>query len=251
MKFLRYEMTTAKAPLLLGVKAEVVFGTLLVARNRAVRLACVLALALGALSSVREAERLPGAHQPLAAFLIVGTLAAVAGSRLFAPGAALASSRRVVTIWWAVPVGRLAGALLVILPVAAVAVIAMELADPNPILLGLSMATLAAAVASLSLSLAPTVGSSTACAMTLATIWAGAIPTTAVQALSEGSPAVRFAVLLLWHTLPLPWRANRLLELHAPLDALVLLTWIAVGVLTIGWAASQPSLLHRKSREPA
>lgn len=247
MTFLRDSIATTNLTLLLGAKAEVVFGTLLVARNRAVLLACVLALVLGGVISVQEVERFPGAHQTLTAFLVVGTLSAVAGSRLFAPGAAFAASRRVVATWWLVPVGRLIGALSVILPVSAVTVFAMELTDSDPFLLALSAITYSAAVASFSFTLATIVGSSTAAVITLATIWVGVFPSAAVHDLAERWPVARQALILLADTLPIPPRADRLLVLHDPKDAIVLCGWISVGFVATCWVTSRPTRLRRKS----
>jgi hypothetical protein len=225
-------------PLLLGAKAEIVFGTLLVVRNRAVRLACGLALTTGILLSVQEAERFPGAHQPRVVFLIAGTLAAVAGSRLFAPGGALAASRQVATTWWLVPLGRLAGALLAVLPVVVVPVIAMELSHADPLLLGFSVAMFGAAVASFSLSLAPIVGSSAAVAVAVASVWIGALPTAALHQWIEKWPVAKDAIVLLWKTLPLLWRADRLFTESSPTDALVLGVWIVVGFVVASWAST-------------
>ena len=227
-----------KLPLLLGAKAEIVFGTLLVMRNRAVRLSCALALTAGALLSVQEVERFPGAQEPRMTFLIVGTLAAVAGSRLLAPGGALAASRQVATVWWLVPLGRLTGALLVVLPVAAVPAFATVRVDVNPMLYGISVFVLAAAVASFSSSLAPMVGSSAGVTVAIAAVWIGALPTDTVHAWAERWPAVQQALAVLWNTLPLPWRADRILIARSSSDAVVLVGWIAFGFVVAGWAST-------------
>jgi hypothetical protein len=227
-----------KLPLLLGAKAETVFGALLVVRNRAVRLACGLALTTGVLLSLQEADRFPGAHQPRIVFLIAGTLTAVAGSRLFAPGGALAASRQVATTWWLVPLGRLTGALLAVLPVVVVPVIAMELTETDPLLLGFSVVMFGAAVASFSFSLAPIVGSSAAMAAAVASVWIGALPTAAAHQWIDKWPVAKKAMVLLWNTLPLPWRADRLFTESSSVDVLVLGGWIVVGFVVASWAST-------------
>ncbi len=232
-------------PLLIAAKAEVLLGTLLTARNRAVRLVCILAMTLGGVLSVQDVERIPAAHRPLTVFLIAGTLAAVAGARLFAPGGALAALRQVGAAWWLAPVGRLTGALLVVMPVVAVAVVAIKVVGADPLLLGASVTIYAAAVASFSFSLAIFVGSSTAVTATLVLVWVGAVPAAAPNTWFEQWTVVRAAWSVFWNTVPLPWRAGQLLRVGSPVDALVLAGWVVAGILLVGWASTAARPLFR------
>jgi hypothetical protein len=111
----------------------------------------------------------------------------------------------------------------------------------------LSATTYAAAVASFSFTLATIVGSSTAAVITLAMIWAGVFPSAAVHDLVERWPVARQTLILLADTLPIPPRADRLLELHHPIDAIVLCGWIFVGFVATCWATSPPARPRRKS----
>jgi hypothetical protein len=237
-----------KVPLLLGAKAEVVIGTLLVVRNRAVRIACGLALTTGVLLSVQEAERIPCAHRPATVSLIAGTLAAVAGSRLLAPGAALAASRHVATRWWLVPFGRLVGALLVVLPVVTVTVFALGLAEVEPFQFSMALTIYSAAVASLAFSFAPVVGSSAAVVATLVTVWIGALPTSAVQATVGKWPLLQHVLALLWKVFPLHWRVEQILTTRSSADMFVLIGWIVFGVVFSGWATAAVWPVGRRIR---
>ena len=222
-------------PLLLGAKAEMVVGVFLVARHRTVRLACVLALTMVVLSLVQNLGRTPRAYQPGTVFLIAGTLAAVAGSRLLAPGGALAASRQVAALFWLVPFGRLTGALLVVLPVVTVAAFFVGTAESGHFQLILAAAIYAAAVASGVLALAPATGASAAAAAGFVAVWVGSVHPFDLRAMFENWPFLQRALVLMWHLLPFQWRAVRLLETFKGVDALVLIGWIVLGVVLAGW----------------
>lgn len=220
----------------LAAKAEVVFGAHLVMRHRSPRLAVLLCLLVIAMAVARgRADTAAGLTET--ALLVAGTLGAVGGSRLFAPGAALAAARRVAAGWWVVSTGRLIGALLVTLPIVAVAVLAVG-AEANPGRVGLVSMIYAGAVVAAVIAGTPLVGASAAAALGLVGTWLGGIGPSGVSVMFEPWPAVRGSIVLLWNVLPLEWRAARWLREPNVTDSLVLLSWMVLGLTLSAWTTS-------------
>ncbi len=228
-----------------------IFGAFAVARHRTVRVAGILAFAAIA------AWMLSGvAHEPrvTASTLLVagGSLAAVAGSRLLAPGAALAAARRTGARWWLVPVGRLTGAVLVVSPAVWIGAIALGGTDDWLAVLRLALVgwLYAAAVAAVSLALAPGIGASPAGALGLLGVWFGGLAPSAMAELLAPVPYLQRPVVLLWNALPLGWRAERWWEESGWLDPTVLAVWVVVGVLLAALGAERPLSGERTTGQP-
>ena len=216
---------------LLSAKAEAVLGSLLVIRNRTAHLACGLMFAVLVLLSVQGPERLPVAHRPIAVLTIAGTLAAVAGSRLLAPGAALAAARQVAASWWVVPVGRFTGALLVVLPCALLPVLVLDPLGASPVAFGASMAVYAASTTAFTCFLAPLIGSSASLTTGLAMVLFGAIPT-------QHWPFLGGFLRLPRDVLPLQWRACEMLTGAGVTNLTVFVAWILIAVVASGWSTT-------------
>lgn len=224
-------------PILLGLKAEVVFGTLLVMRDRSVMLAGILALMVAILSLLQGFGHFEITTPPNTVFLITGMLAAVSGARLLAPGSALAASRRVAAVWWLVPLGRQAGAMVVVVPVAMATALALGLASEGWHWACVTVPVYSAAVASLGLLFSPIIGTSAASAMGVATVWCGMLSPGSVGQILERWPFLRISSVFAWHVLPLPWRAHAAVEMHSVSNLLLLLGWAASGVVAAGFVA--------------
>ena len=213
-----------------------ILGTLLVVRHRSVRLVSMLAgivLLLGMLG--------PGAGvapTPHWLFLICGSLIAVAGARLLAPGAALTSARRVAGPWWLAPGGRFLGGLILLAPFLALgAVIAGAPGDDAAGALRLAGIALlyAAALGGLAFALAPLLGATVAGSLGLVGAWLGGIGPSDVHTLLAGWSYVQRPAVLLWNTLPLAWRAERWYGEGATDDLLVLAVWIPAAFALAAW----------------
>ena len=235
---IKHDSQIMMVPLLLRAKAEMVFGALLVVRNRTVQLACLLSLIVVVLSLMDTLGRNSRTDQQATVLLIAGTIAAVVGSRLLAPGGALAASRQVAARFWLVPFGRLAGGVLVVLPVVAVAAFSLRSAEAGPVQLSIIAAVYAAAIASAVLTLAPAAGGSASAVVGCVSVWVGVVPPAEVQAVLEKWPLLQRPLVLIWHLLPLQWRAGRLLDSLSWIDALVLISWIVIGVVFAGWVTT-------------
>jgi hypothetical protein len=224
--------------LLLAAKAEAVLAVHLVIRHRTPRLAALLLLVV-VLSTVLRSHATEGAARSLWSLLLVcGTLAAVSGSRLMAPGAALSAAYRVAAPWWLVPAGRLAGAMLVVLPVVGVTTIAMGPSQSRgaevPVLLVSCVYT--GAVASTVAAATPVAGSSAAAALGLLLAWLGGLRPADIYFALEPVPFVQRPIVFLWNVLPLNWRAVRWMEDGVLADGLLLGGWLLAGVCVAGWA---------------
>ena len=102
-------------------KAEMVLGYQLVSRHRAPRFVLVLLVVFVVIQPI--APRLGEAAVPGGLLLpVAGTLAAVASSRLFAHGPALWAARSASGVTGIVVAGRFAGAMIVVVPAAVVAI---------------------------------------------------------------------------------------------------------------------------------
>ncbi|MFC1640131.1 hypothetical protein ACFL3B_05145 [Gemmatimonadota bacterium] len=224
-----------KVTLVLRARAEIVIGVHMVVRNRTVRLAFLLSLTMVVLSLLERYGQTGSADQQATVFLIAGSLAAVVGSRLLAPGGALAASRQVAARFWVVPFGRLTGGVLVVLPVITVAAFSLRTTDVDPLRLNITAAVFAAAVASAVLSLAPAIGGSAAAVAGFVAVWAGVVPPADVNALFERWPFLQRVLALVWNLFPLQWRASRMVDRLHWIDPLVLVGWIVIGVVFTGW----------------
>jgi hypothetical protein len=171
-----------------------------------------------------------------------GTLSAVAGSRLLAPGGALAGVRMAAADWWLAPVGRLLGAGCLVIPLAVMSSWVL-LAPRAPLsahwatgaVTGVYTLAGIAAIAPL----APVMGASAAAALGLFAAWFGPMLPSDVHGLFAAVPLLEGPLVLAWNVLPLPWRAARWIESGNASDALLLTGWIALGVLGAAWSASR------------
>jgi hypothetical protein len=223
----------------LTLQAEVVIGGLLVARHRAFHFAVALAFSLFLLAGASDA----GAAAIHTMIVAAGSLGAVAGMRLLAPGAPLVSVRRVAATWWVPPAGRLAGAALFLAPVIAAGALGLIWPDE-----GWGMAVRAAILcwvfaatwAACTLALAPLLGAGSAGAIGLIAVWLGGISPSAVHQLLDGAVYLQRPAVLAWNVLPLGWRAARALSGSAG-DWVLLVAWLAGGLVIGAWAASRTS----------
>lgn len=222
------------------LKAEVVLAVQLVSRHRAARLAALLVLLLIAAVAASEGASVDGRMRVV--LVATGTFAAVAGSRLLAPGGALTAARMSAADWWLAPVGRLIGAASVVLPLTLIGVVVL-LAPRSPLTAHLEMGAVAsvyaASVIAGTAALAPAVGASAAAALGFFAAWFGPMPPSDVYALFSAAPLLQRPLVLGWNILPLPWRAARWIENGNASDALLLIAWIVLGILAAAWSASR------------
>lgn len=221
-----------------ALKAEVMLGLLLVLRHRAFRLTGFLVLVIAAFAAFGLGDR-GATHAISLALLTGGSLIAVAGSRLLAPGPALAGARLVAAAWWLVPAGRLTGALLVVMPVA----LATHLAVSAPVsnLVDLVRVTLVAAayvgaLGAFTAVLAPLMGASAAASCGFLAAWMGGVPPSTVAAALQEWVYVQRPLVWVWNLLPLMWRARRWLAEGQMSDIVVFLAWIILGMVGAAWA---------------
>lgn len=224
-----------------AVRGEVLLAVLLVIRHRALRLAAVLALVVVVLTVLAGPEAGVAARRQ-AVFVVGGSLAAVAGSRLLAPGPALAAARLAAGPWWLAPLGRLIGAWLVVAPPVAVAaaVLVGSVAGPwdaaRIVAVG---AAHGAAIASFVQALGPLGGAGVAAGLGLAAAWMGGVPPSEMAAALADWPYVQAPVVAAWNVLPLDWRATRWVRAGIPADLAILLGWIGLGCLVAAWASGR------------
>ncbi len=228
------------------VKGEVVLGVLLVLRHRTVRLVGILTLLVLLLATVNDADG-TSAH---ALFVVGGCLAAVAGSRLMAPGAALAAARRAAGSWWLAPTGRLAGVLLLLAPILAVGAAALTASGGGEVpFVPLAVAALlqAAALGAVTLALAPALGASAAGMLGLIGALLGGLRPSEMHELFAAWPYAQRLVVIAWNVLPLSWRAARWLGYGPVHDLVVLGAWVVAGVCLAAWAGARAPLGERRS----
>ncbi len=228
----------------LAGKAELVLGLLLIVRHRAVRLTAVIGVAGIALGVVGNAAERPGLvlHTVL---LVGGSLGAVAGSRLLAPGAALSAAWRTASPWWLAPSGRLAGAAVLLAPavgLAAAVLIAPAKGWVPALELGFGAWVYATAAAATALAAAPVLGASASGGLAMLAVWFGGIPPSAMHELFSEWTYLQRPIVLLWNTLPLGWRASRWLVRGESTDALVLGCWILFGVMLAARGTARTAL---------
>lgn len=230
----------------LACKAELVLGMLLIVRHRAMRLTAALAVMGVALAMVGNAAQRPGLAQQTV-LLVGGSLGAVAGSRLLAPGAALVAAWRSASPSWLPSVGRLAGAALLVAPAVGLASAAL-LGPASDWRTALQLAfvgwTYATAIAAVTLAASPFLGASVSGALGLLAVWFGGIPPSAMAELFGHWSYVQRPIVLLWNALPLGWRASRWLHRAELVDALVLGTWIVLGIVLGAWGAVRVALVQ-------
>ncbi|MFQ6047272.1 MAG: hypothetical protein ACE5PT_13110 [Gemmatimonadales bacterium] len=220
----------------MALKAEVVIGVLLTVRHRTVRLAGFLAGALLLLGSFAESAVSRGLELVL---VISGTVAAVAASRLLAPGEALAAARRAGADWWVSATGRLAGVWLLILPAAWVAALILAEGMNEAIRVAWVAAVYGGAVGAVTLALTPFMGATGAAALGLLGVWLGGLPPSGIYQILSGWEYVRRPAVWLWNVLPLDWRALRWGRVGGLEDPMVMAAWIVVGVMMASWAISR------------
>jgi hypothetical protein len=220
------------------LKAEVILGLLIVIRHRAVRLTGLLVLAL-VVFAVIGIDAVENAKVYRTILVVGGSLVAVATSRLFAPGPVLAAARLVAQPWWLVPIGRLTGALLVVVSALAITVFTLAVPSQHPVDLlriGVISVLYVGALGAGTAALTPMIGASASAVCGFIAAWLGGMPPSVVAtALAEWSVAQRLAVWL-WNGLPLVWRAERWLDTGGVVDVAHLLGWIALGIAVTGWA---------------
>lgn len=228
----------------LAGKAELVLGMLLIVRHRTVRLTAAVAVTAVALGVVSNAAERPGLAQQTV-LLVGGSLGAVAGSRLLAPGAALAAAWRSASPWWLPPCGRLIGAALLLAPavgVASAALVAPARGWATALELGFGAWAYATAITATALAASPVLGASASGALALLAVWFGGIPPSAMHDLFSGWVYLQRPIVMLWNTLPLGWRASRWLSQAEIADALLLGGWILLGIVLGAWGAARASL---------
>ncbi|UCG87351.1 MAG: hypothetical protein JSW71_02050 [Gemmatimonadota bacterium] len=221
-----------------AAKAEVLMGVLLVVRHRTPRLAGVLVLAIVASKLMAHSTDGAGGGAVWINLVAGGSLAAVATSRLLAPGANLAAGYHAASWWWLVPAARLVGGLAVTVPVLTAATLllgATSLTVPEVVRLGMVTACYAASCGALVLAVTPVMGGSGAAAAGFILAWFGTVPPSGVATLVERWPPVEGPLVLMWNTLPLGWRAARWFE-HGDLsDPILFLFWLPVGIAAAAW----------------
>jgi hypothetical protein len=196
-------------------------------------------LAIGVLAAASP----PLPERRAGAVLVIGsTVAAVAASRLFAPGPALAAARMVAARWWIAVVGRLTGMLCAALPLVLAAALGLAAGDHHVRVAGVAAVTAAyvTSLAACTMALSPSTGASGAATLGFLAVWVGGAPPSAMVMLFAGWPPLRQIVVWLWTLLPLPWRATRWLTTGSPGDAVFLLAWGLVGIGLTAWQLAGP-----------
>jgi len=223
---------------LLAVRAEVLMGVLLVARHRTTRLAGLLAIAIVASSLIASSVGETGGSGVWVSLVVAGSLAAVAASRLLAPGASLAAGYRAASYWWLVPSARLIGGIAATLPVLLAVMLIVAASSLTPARVAwLSVVTVgyAASGAALVMAVTPVMGASGAAAAGFIFAWFGTVPPSGVSALVERWPLVQGPLVFLWNTLPLGWRAIRWFEHANPWDPALIAAWLPIAVCASAW----------------
>jgi len=226
-------------------------AVLLVVRHRAVRFAAALAVVVLLLADLGHAVDRPGAAEATA-LVVVGSLGAVAASRLLGSGTALAALRKAAAPWWLSPGIRLTGVALLLTPVVGVATVALAGSGGNgdgAMRFGGVVWVASTACAAGTLALSPFLGASVSGALGLLAVWFGGIPPSAMHEVFGGWTVFQRPVVLLWNTLPLGWRATRWLQHGEAADGLMLGAWILAGIVIGGWGAAR-AVLRDRSVEP-
>lgn len=176
--------------LVLVLKAEMALGYQLVSRHRAPRFAAVLSAAF--LAAIAAAGPLGAAGYRGLLAPVAATVAAVAGSRVLAQGAALGAARHAPCAPWLVVAGRFAGVMVIVVPAIMVlgAVLLVGLPSPDVVSrIGLAVLT-ASAAAGVAMAVTPNLGASVGSAVGLMAAWASQLPSLAGAAGSSGAGVV-------------------------------------------------------------
>ncbi len=216
---------------ILVLKAEMALGYQLVSRHRAPRFAAALAaaflvasVAAGSLGTAGYGGLLPQ---------VAATVAAVAGSRVLAHGAALGAARHAPCALWLVVAGRFAGVMVIVVPAVVVlgAVLLAGLPSPD-VVSRIVLAVLTASTAvGVAMAVTSILGASAGSAAGLMAAWASQLPLL-VGADAAGSSVAGLAVLL---AMAFPDSTDR-----SALVTLVLGTGWMVGTLTFAtWSISR------------
>lgn len=220
-----------------ALRAEVILGLLLVLRHRAFRLTGLLVLIVAVFAAIGIRDR--GATHAISVVLLAGgSLIAVAGSRLLAPGPALVAARWVSEPWWVVPAGRLTGALLVVMPVALATLIAVSAPVLHPVALmrvTLVAAAYVSALGAFTAALSPLVGASAAASCGFLAAWVGGVPPSTIAVGLHEWVYVQRPLVWIWNGLPLMWRARRWLAGEQIVDMGMFLAWIVLGIVGAAW----------------
>lgn len=236
----------------LAFKAEVVMGAHLVMRHRAPRIALLLSLLFLVLLLIREQFARAPVDQVSVVLLIAGTLAAVTGSRPLAPGSALVDAWRVAAQWWVVPLGRLVGVLIVVLPIVAIATLVFGAGafGAHGIRLMLIASFYAGAVTALIMAITPRVGASAAALLGVVVAWLGALPPSAFHELLRPVPAGDPLIHALWSVAPIPSRAAAAFDEMTFLGVLLFAIWIVASTCFAAAVVTHPpppALLRRRA----
>jgi hypothetical protein len=225
---------------MLALGAEVLLGVLLVWRHRGSRLIALFAATLLALGLLDPGSGVT--HSPQGLLLIGGSLAAVGGPRLLAPGPALLAARRVAASWWLAPAGRLAGALLLATPILLLGAVLQTPPEGTAAVLRLAAIALiqAAALGGVAAALAPLTGATTAGVVGLGLAWLGGVPPSGIEELLGSWPYGQRAAVLAWNVLPLGWRGARWVTAGTAGDLVLLVGWVAAGIGLAAWAVARP-----------
>lgn len=215
-----------------ALTAEFALGWRAVVRQRAWRLAVLLALLGVAAAGAR------GALTNGLVLMAAGMLGAVAGPPLLARGPMLSLQRRCAAAWWITPLGRALGAVAAVAPAiaCALAVLLLGRTGADVVVAGASALVFACACIACGMALGTAVGESAAGAIGFMAVWIGSLPPSAMHELLGGVPYLQRPVVILWNTLPLAWRARAVLAGSLP-SHLLLLAWTALAVVLAAWVA--------------
>jgi hypothetical protein len=224
----------------LALKSEIVLAVQLTTRHRAPRLAVFLAATLVVMLLVQDPSSVSLDAFRRTVVLIGSALAVVSASRLVAQGGALSSVRRTASPWLLAPAGRLVGVLLLTAVgvfAASSIVLGTRWGIPEALRCASMVLVYCAAIAASAMALTPLTGASAAAAFGLIGALVGGVRPSEVAGLLEGWPLLRGPAVLAWNVLPLPWRAERWLATGGWADPLVLLIWVAFGVVATAYLA--------------
>ena len=215
----------------LVLKAEMALGYQLVSRHRAPRFAAVIAAAF--LVAIAAAGLLGAAGYRGLLPPVAATVAAVAGSRVLAHGAALAAARHAPCAAWLVVAGRFAGVMVIVVPAVVILGAVLLAGLPSPLVVSrIVLAVLTASTAvGVAMAVTPSLGASAGSAAGLMAAWASQVPLL-VGADATGSSAGGLGVLL---AMAFPDGTDR-----SALVTLVLATGWMVGTLALAtWSISR------------
>ena len=234
--------TASAMPALPALRAEFVFGALVIVRHRTIWFVVALAAVVVAVQAVG----VPGVEVSNAAtaLFVAGSFAVVAAALVLARGPALDAVRRAAAPWWQPPVGRLGAVVLLTLVMTATAALAVGAGTDGAARITLAAIPYAAALAALVAALAPASGATAAGVLGLLTAWLGTIPPSNLASALAAWPYLAAPAVTAWNVLPLEWRAARWIREGGWEDPMLLAVWIAGGVALAAWRAAGPSRRH-------